>query len=622
MSEEKLLALPNMDDEVQLAIAKIYYEVGISATLSDNVLYGYIVLKRFHQVLVHGIHPYAGVCFAGYGALIATVLGDIENGIRFADLALKIVERPETSIARHKVHAIYTALISMWCLPVEKCKDFAENAYRLSREAGDQIYMGLSLMYRDFMSFLTSDNMSELKERVAKRVKITEQGGQRPMILFHKLVLQMIDDYTRERSEESFMKGAYFDRDEVVPEWEAAKNHTGLAHYYFVLIRNNYQLGNYEKSKECLEAFKVHWKEVRNMMVAQLTLYFGCLNTIALYPRMMPGGKRKAMRYVKSTLKKLSRWARLEPSKHQPHIDLIQAELARVKGDHSKAPVLYMKAAQGFIRLPSIHMHAVCLLRAGLYYLERELPMEAGVFMSEAVRLFKESGLVMFARFYGETYRDIITVDDRGTLHGEQTAAGQSLDVTTIMKSAQALSGEIVLAKLMKTIMTISLESAGAQKGFLILSNQGGLVVETSIRLDGEAGLGNRDGSAVEDRDDLSVSVVNFVARTMNPVVLGHACVAGEFASEPYIAKNAVKSLLAAPMVVSGKLKGIIYLENNLSTHVFSPERIRVLDILASQAAISIENARLFDSVMKRSEERRVGKECRRWCRSRWSPYH
>ena len=178
--------------------------------------------------------------------------------------------------------------------------------------------------------------------------------------------------------------------------------------------------------------------------------------------------------------------------------------------------------------------------------------------------------------------------------------------MATIMKSAQALSGEIVLDKLMKTIMTISLESAGAQKGFLILPRQNDLVVEVASRLDRDGEMETKKATPIEQHDDLCVSVVNYVARTLNPVVLGHACLEGDFSSDPYITEHQVKSLLAAPMVGSGKLKGIIYLENNLSTHVFSEERIRILDVLASQAAISLENARLFDTVMKAEADLRT----------------
>ncbi|MBU1169520.1 MAG: diguanylate cyclase [Proteobacteria bacterium] len=599
MSEEKLLNLPPMENEEQLAIARIYSEMGISANLTDSTLYGYIVLKRFAQILVHGQNPYSGLCFLGYGAFLAFALEDYKNAVRFGDLAMKLAERPEGQAFKYRTHAIYAALIAQWEEPLEVCKAAAIKAYQLSREAGDQIYTSLSLTFRDYISFVTSSYIPELVAQMEKRVKITYKSGQRPMIQLYCLTLQFMHHISHDSPDPARLVGDYFSEDTVVPEWIETKNSGGLAHYYAIKVALFYFAHRYHDARQVLQDAEVHKQAVKNLLAAQFLTYFDCLVELARYPELSWADKLKARILVKKNLKKIRKWAGFEPVKQLPWIYLIQAELAAVLGQDTKARAYYDQAIDTFTHIPSPLFKSVSLFRASLYYMNTGQMRSARSYFSETLILFRATGVTLYELHYKQIWGEKFFTDSVGKsflAHMETSRTGATLDLSTILKSAQALSGEIVLEKLLKTIMKISLESAGAQKGFLIVLHNEELVIVAEGTLD-QIDVTEFSSMPADKSDQLSVSVVNFVERTLQPVVLAHACMEGEFVTDPYIEKNRIKSLLAAPMISSGKLKGIIYLENNLAAQVFSQERLEILDVLASQAAISLENAWLFDDV-------------------------
>jgi len=183
------------------------------------------------------------------------------------------------------------------------------------------------------------------------------------------------------------------------------------------------------------------------------------------------------------------------------------------------------------------------------------------------------------------------------------TSSDVALDFATVIKASQAIGSEVMLEELLPKLIKISLENAGAQFGFLILESQERLLIEAEASVDSEQ-VTVLQSINIENSEKLPLGVIQYVARTQEDVVLSDATNEGVFTREPYIIKNQPKSLLCTPIINKGKLLGILYLENNLTTGVFTPDRLEVLKILSSQAAISIENARLYQNLEDKVEQR------------------
>jgi serine phosphatase RsbU (regulator of sigma subunit) len=183
------------------------------------------------------------------------------------------------------------------------------------------------------------------------------------------------------------------------------------------------------------------------------------------------------------------------------------------------------------------------------------------------------------------------------------TGGNSDIDLSTVIKASQVLAGAIVLDQLLAKLMKILLENGGAQTGLLILSNNGKLTIEATGKFDPQQ-VEVLQSIAVEDCDNLPVGMFKYVARTQEDIVLSDATKEGVFINEPYVVKNQPKSVLCAPIINQGKLLGILYLENNLTTGAFTIERLEVLKVLSSQAAISIENALLYRTLEDKVKER------------------
>ena len=195
--------------------------------------------------------------------------------------------------------------------------------------------------------------------------------------------------------------------------------------------------------------------------------------------------------------------------------------------------------------------------------------------------------------------------------YATSTAMGNSLDtldIHSIMKASQALAGEIVLDSLLNKIMSIVIENAGAQRGVLLLQDgaRWQVVADTSLSQDSVTLTQPVDLESEEVRELVSQSVVEYVARTQENIVLSDASNDEIFAFGPYIVKRKIKSLLCMPIIYQHKMNGILYLENNLTTGAFTLERLTLLRILSSQAAISIENSRLYANLEEKVQERTV----------------
>src|SRR5580704_8319302 len=176
--------------------------------------------------------------------------------------------------------------------------------------------------------------------------------------------------------------------------------------------------------------------------------------------------------------------------------------------------------------------------------------------------------------------------------------SGQSVDLATVVKVLQAISGEIVLDRLIETLMRTAIEHSGANRGLLILATAAG------SRIAAEAAIG--DTIVVHLRDEsvcamaLPESVFHIVSRTQVDVVLDDASAQTPFSADPYVSKHGIRSILSMPLSSRGQLLGMLYLENGLAPGVFTPGRVAVLKLLASQAAIALENTRLYQDLAER----------------------
>ncbi|AFY69062.1 adenylate/guanylate cyclase with GAF sensor(s) [Thalassoporum mexicanum PCC 7367] len=424
------------------------------------------------------------------------------------------------------------------------------------------------------------------------------------------------------------LDGQYFN--EATCLADAAKYGDRLSCYWFYLFKLMLCYW-FEETEAALD----HAKQAQQYLAARAStsvpsLYFYVsLTYLAAYSNTSAKQQKQLLKQVNRHQKRMQRWAKYAPMNYLHKYYLITAEKQRVLDRCGHALEFYDLAINAALEHGYTNEAALAYELAAKCYAQQGKKLNAQAYMQEAHYLYNRWGAIAKAEFLVATYPELLcsrlalsnpqtsTLSKRSTLSSlsslnslnrgsnrvtSSTTGGidpASLDLASVMKASQAISGEILLDRLLAKLMQIMLENAGAQLGYLLLETKGKLYIEA-------AGQINRDRVAVlqsltldcqEASELVARGIINYVARTGETVVLSDAAKSGRFTKDPYVVKNQPKSVLCSPLTNQGKLSGILYLENNLTTHAFTQESLDLLDLLSGQAAIAIENARFYNSM-------------------------
>jgi predicted ATPase/signal transduction histidine kinase/ActR/RegA family two-component response regulator len=332
--------------------------------------------------------------------------------------------------------------------------------------------------------------------------------------------------------------------------------------------------------------------------------FYHALSLLACYAGMDGIHQAAARRQINRLQQKLKRWARHAPMNYLHKWQLVQAELKRVQGKIREAAEWYELAISGAREHGYLNEEALANELAARFYLALGKVMYARMYMAEAHSRYRQWGANAKAAQLEKSYPGLLA--SAVAAEATQTALGlttveQRLDLETVIKASNTLSGEIQLDKLLEKLMRLLIENAGAERGALLLLTDGALRLQASI--EGER-IEVRQAMPLDDHLPLSLSVINYVKRTGDQLVLGDAGNDIRFNGDSYIARTRPKSLLCIPLQKQASLVGILYLENNLAADVFTPERIGLLQILSTQIAISLENATLYQDLERKIAER------------------
>ena len=287
----------------------------------------------------------------------------------------------------------------------------------------------------------------------------------------------------------------------------------------------------------------------------------------------------------------------------------------RLSGQHTKAMDLYDLAVEGAKNNKYVQEEAIVNELAAEFYLSQGKIKIAETYFEYAYYNYQiwgaKSKLLDLQKRNGKYLRNRRRMSNSftsstTTLGGDTTS---NLDVHTIIKATQALSSEVVLDSLLKKMMSVVIENAGAEKGFFILNrdNQWKIVAEANVNtpeVESIQAIPIEIVDGLSDNPKLSSEVVYYVIRTRKNVVIRDAARENDIIGPNYLEKCQPKSILCLPMIHKKILIGILYLENNLTTDAFTPDRLKLLELLSTQINISIENALLYENLEEKVKER------------------
>ncbi|MCP4138096.1 MAG: AAA family ATPase [bacterium] len=594
---EDLINLPELTNrEKQEALETMFNCVRLSYIALPKSMPVFLV-KSLNLVLQYGNSPYAAIIYASWGFFLCDKLENIERGHKFGKLAVEVLKRTNAGEFSAKVNFLFYSFINHWKVYL---KDNIENhliAYHAGINIGDLTYVGYSLLNHAMNLILAGTPLQRVEETMVENYKVIIRINQYDSIPHYELWLQFVINLRENTGSRTQIKGEIIDENEIVTVFNSLGHVSGLIMLYIIKIFHHVLFNLYGDAATISMEAEQYIEAAMGMVMVPFFYYYSSLAMLADYSNAAPASQKYYLKKVNIYLKKIKVWAHHAPMNNRYKCYLIEAELFRIKGNDVRAMEFYQKAIKETQEIEFIQEEAIAHEFSAMFYREKGFDDIVQMNISRAYDCYVEWGARSKVAQLEETCPSLVSGaverahPDDASVSGTDTSL-ELLDLSTVMKASETISGEMRVEKLLKKIITLSITNAGAEKGCLVLETNGRLYVEAEGQIHDEHAA-VLQSIPVENHRGLPQAIISYAARTKETLLLNDAVHEGEFIGDPYVIKNRPRSILCMPIINQGILMGVQYLENNLTSGAFSKERVKILELLSSQAAISINNARL-----------------------------
>ncbi len=615
-SIESLVDLPLMvDPEKQAAMRVLAALVGPALDSKVNLLH----LHLFHMVnlsLKYGTTDASPHAYAWFGLILGPLAKRYTDGYRFGKVACDLIEKHGFVAYQAKTY-FCMELGCCWTQPINIAIDFVQAAFRAAIETGDLPIACYSCNHLITDLLLRGVHLDEVWSESEKSLDFDRKSKSRLCADIVVSQQRFIENMRGNTLTFSSFTDSQFDEEAFESHLTEDRTTAVVCWYWILKLEARFMSGDFDEAAAAAEKAKAVISGTYGHIQLLGYHYYAALVISALYPTARPDRRSALGRELRTHLNQLREWTGSCPETFLDKYSLVSAELARIEGRELKAMRLYEEAIRAARENGFIQNEGISNELAARFYLNRRLEKVAYSYLRDARYCYLRWGALGKVRQIDQQYPP---------LHEERTPAPsatietpiEQLDLGTVIRASQAVSGEIVLEKLIKILMTIAIEHAGAERGLLILPHGG------EHRIAAETRTG-RDGVEVQMQDALVTpstlpdSLFRYVARTQESVILDDATAQNLFSEDEYIRQQRPRSILCLPLVKQAKLMGVLYLENNLAPGVFTTKRLAMLELLASQAAISLDHARLYADLIQENNDRRKAEEALRASEERWS---
>ncbi len=610
---EDLINLPVMRNPRKLATMRLLSTMFPATFIVEPRLLPLIVCEQVNLSINYGNSAFSAFGYANYGSILKGIIRDIESGDRFGQLALNLIDKLNALEFKSKTLNLVAFILMQGKHHIKDTLPLLEEAYQTALENGDLECVGYSAVNICQSLYFIGHELPKLEQKMANYNHLLFQLKQKTVLTWNQIYRQIVLELMGNLASSDILLGEAYSEEKILPLLLKANDRVGLQHFYLQRLILAYLFGDVEQALEHSVQAEVYLDGVPGFINVPEYHFYDALARLAAYPFTTEEKQKEHLFYATSNLKRMQKKAFSAPMNLQHKCDLIAAEKARVLGDIVTAMEYYDSAIIRAQENGYIQVQALAAELAGAFYLSIGRERIAKTYLTEARYCYQRWGAEAKVAHLESKYSQLLTsasistnIETHKSTSSASTTSGSAavLDLTTAVKASQTLAGEIVLDKLLAKLMKIVIENAGGERGFLILEKSGKWVIEASgcVDVDRVAVMQSIPIDFIEEDTEvtlLAVAVVNYVARTQESIVLNDAAREGQFTRAPYIIAVQPKSILCTPLIHQGKLNGILYLENNLTTGAFTPDRLKILKLLSSQISISIENAQLYTNLQQ-----------------------
>ncbi|MCP3705601.1 AAA family ATPase [Paraburkholderia sp. CNPSo 3274] len=592
---ESLIDLPLMTDPERQAAIRILSVIFDAAYFTDLNLFCLHLCRIVAISIQHGMSGACAQAYAWFGQILGAVFHRYREGYQFTRLACDLVET-HAFLADRPV--VYYAMgnVAFWTQPVSSGIEFHRLAFRAATEVGSLATACYSMIQPGTDLLLRNDPLDTVWRETEKSLEFIRKAGYADVVDMIVSQQRFIAAMQGRTNTLSTFSDAQFEEAGFEARLTPDRNATMICWYWLLKLKAKFLSGDYAEAMAASDKTRAMLWATASRIESLDYQYYAALTLTALYEDA-PADQQPAWREsLKAHEEQLREWADIYPPTFLDKQALVSAEIARIEGRTLDAMGLFERAIQAARENRFVQNEGLANELAGRFYLRLGLETNGYAHLRAARTCFAVWGAYGKVAQLEERYPRLAEPE------GNQPATATSsyvrqLDATTVVKASQALTGEIELPRLITRLMTIALQTAGADRGLLIVPQADEYRVEAEARV-----VGNEIVLPQRPSADLAAprSLLRYVMHTRESMIIDDAAMPNIFSEDDYVVRRAPRSIFCLPLVRQGTLGGLLYLENTVTSHVFTADRTALLELLASQAAIALENTRLYRDLQER----------------------
>jgi PAS domain S-box-containing protein len=592
---ESLIDLPLLTDPEVQAAMQVLATLSSPAFFTDFQLFCLHLCRMVNVTLRHGICGASAPGCGFFGFILGSVFHRHSEGYRFAKLSCDLVEKLGSIAYQARVH-LTMGTIAFWTQPVASAIEFNRAAFRSATETGDLTFACYGRNQFVAGLLLRNDPLDALWRETEKGLDFAQKARFRDaadVILSQQRFIATMQGRT---ATFSTFSDAQFDEATFEAQLAGDRLPMLICWYWILKLKARFLSGDYAEALAAADKAKLLLSTAPGSIQLLDYFYYAALTVAALYENASTDEQTGWRDLLTAHRGQLREWAENYPPTFADKHTLVLAEIARLEKRDADAMQLYEQAIHlardhGFVQNEGLANELTAQ-----YYLAHGLETAGYAYLRNARNCYDRWGALGKLKQLDERYPHL---QEERVLTSNTATIGApvgQLDAATVVKASQAISSEIVLSNLIEKLMRIAVEHAGAERGLLILLRGD----EPRIEADAATGHGRVEVTVRQTaitQDELPQSALQYVIRTRERVVLDDASTANLYSEDEYVRTKRARSVLCLPIVKQTKLIGALYLENNLAPRAFTSDRVAVLEMLASQAAISFENTKLYSDL-------------------------
>ncbi|MBD2024534.1 response regulator [Leptolyngbya sp. FACHB-711] len=607
-----LIDAPVIQDPTLRTIISLLTSMGPPAYLSKPNLFPLVVLKALNYSLKFGNTEESCFAYSMYSMLLVSMFRDIPAGYAFSEMTIRLNQKLNDPKYKGTVLHIHGSHINVWRHHMATDLPFLEQGFLGCVEAGDITMANYNGFQGSWQMIEAITPLMDADRAIQKYLAFAHQSKHEAAYQTIRLQQQLILNLQGQTPHSHTLNGDGFDEGQALAILKRTEFASGIVFYYIIKLIVFFTYEQYQEAlQSAQEAFKV-LGAVRSLPIEANYLLHHSLVLTALYSSQSSEVQTEYLTTLQQQQQQLQYWADYCPANFLHKALLVAAEVARIEGRDLEAMRLYEQSIKSAQEHEFVQYEALAYELAAKFYLNREFEPIAKTYFQEARNAYLRWGAVGKVKYLEDRYPALLPrlkpafpKDPVTSSSTTFVSSGAQLDILSVIKASQTISSEIVLSELLKTLMQIVIEQAGAEVGYVLQFRRNRLVIEVEARanraneqLSIQHFMANAETSSLVPQ-----SILNYVQRTQETVILEDAATSTLFSEDQYVIRNQPKSVLCLPIARQSKLIAILYLENNLATKAFTQTQLSALEILSAQIAISLENAQLYQELAESREQ-------------------